>query len=160
MTRSHRAPSCAKTLAGGFFAFLVFTAIGFAEKVHIPGNQIEFTDIGTQLETDLKVSGLGNADVTIQITALGVADTTVVNPAGNPAPGQQIGVVSSGTETIPSDQIKNGTVELVLVTEEPEIDFDLPNPQWTGILDDVTFDEVTVTVIQNGKVVFQKTYTL
>jgi hypothetical protein len=147
-------------LAGGFFAFLVVTAIGFAEKVHVPGNHIDFTDVGTQLETDLKVSGLGYGDVTILIDAAGVADTTVINPDGHPAPGQQIGVVSSGAATIPSDQIKNGTVELVLTTEVPEIDFDLPNPQWTGILDDVTFDEVTVTVIQNGKVVFQKTYTL
>ena len=79
-----------------------------------------------RLETDLKISGLGNGDVTIEIDAAGVADTTVVNPQGHPSPGQQIGIVASGSETIPSDQIKNGTVELILTTEEVEVDFDLP----------------------------------
>jgi hypothetical protein len=160
MNRSQRAPSFVKTLAGGFFALLVITAIGFAANVHVPGKNIIFADIGTQLETDLKVSGLGNGDVTIEIDATGIADTTVVNPQGHPSPGQQIGIVASGSETIPSDQIKNGTVELILTTEEPEVDFDLPNPQWDGFVNDVEFEDVTVTVIQNGTVVFQKTYTL
>jgi hypothetical protein len=153
--------SLLKTLACGVIATLAFTASASAGNVHIPGSKISFQDLGEQLETSLKLAGLGNGDVTIKIEATGLADVTVLNPAQNEPPGQQVGITAAGTQTIPSDQIKNGTVFAALTTEpvnEEDVVVDLPNPLWDIDITDVEFEVVTVTVEQGGEVVFQETF--
>jgi hypothetical protein len=160
-TTTRRASTLLMTLVGALLTSMVLTTSAVAAKVHIPGQKIVFLDIGTQLETFLKLAGLGNGDVTVTIEAAGTADVTILNPGENDPPGQQVGIVASGSETIPSDQIKNGTVVLSLTTEpldEDDVAADLPNPNWSIEINDVTFEEVTVTVVQNGEVVFQDTF--
>jgi hypothetical protein len=158
-----RASTFLIALMGGLLTSMVLTTSALAAAVHIPGKKIEFLDIGTQLMTLLKLAGLGNGDVTILISAEGTADVDVINPGGNNPPGQQVPVVASGSETVPSDQIKNGTVFVSLTTDEideDELDVELPNPNWSIDITDVVFEEATVTVVQNGVVVFQATYEL
>lgn len=152
-----------KAWMGGLMASVVFSAAAFAGSVHIPGNKVSFADIGVQLETSLKLAGLGNGDVTIQVQAEGLADVAVLNPGNNQPPGQQVGVTAAGTQTIPSDQIKNGTVTVSLTTEpvdEADVVVDLPNPNWDVEIEDVEFEVVTIKVIQNGEVVLEKSYVL
>ncbi len=117
-------------------------------------------DLGTNLETCLSLAGLGNKDVTIIAEVEGTASVTYINPGGNKPAGQnKFPVAEISSVTVPSNQVKNGTVSVCLTS--PNVDpGDAPNPNWTVQLDDVEFESVTIPVIQGGKVVLKKTVNL
>ena len=117
-------------------------------------------DLGTNLETCLSLAGLGNKDVTIIAEVEGTASVTYINPGGNEPAGQnKFPITEFSSVTVPSNQVKNGTVSVCLTS--PNVDpGDAPKPNWSVRLDDVEFDSVTITVIQGGKVVLKKTVNL
>lgn len=124
-----------------------------------------FTDLGTQLQVTGALTGLGNGDVTIQVTATGTAFTTCISPGGNAAPGQnKNNFTVTGVETIPASEIKNGNVNFSVTTVAPTSPIpgapDCPNPNWTETINDIQFSTATITVIQGGQVVLQQTFTL
>lgn len=138
---------------------IVFGTSAYAANVHLKGDPI-VNDLGTNLETCLSLTGLGNKDVTITVAVTGTASVTYINPGGNKPAGQNkypISAVSS--VTLPSTQIKNGTVSVCL-TSPGIVVAPAPNPNWTVRLDDIDFETVTITVVQNGKVVLSQTYDL
>jgi hypothetical protein len=107
------------------------------------------------------VSGLGNGDLTAQITATGVADVTCTNPAGNVAPGQRTNVTTSGTQS--GIEVKNGRATFDVTTAEPgplDPAVVCPNRKWTATITDVHFTSATLTLIQGGVVIFRQTYQL
>jgi hypothetical protein len=120
-----------------------------------------FTDLGTTLRVTGNVSGLGNGDLTAQITATGLADVTCTNPAGNVAPGQRTSVTTSGTQS--GIEVKNGRATFDVTTAEPgplDPAVVCPNSKWTATITDVDFTSATLTLIQGGQVIFRQTYTL
>jgi hypothetical protein len=119
-----------------------------------------FEDLGETLETCVSLAGLGNKDVTITVAVTGEATVIYENPGGNEPPGQnKIPVSAVTTETIPSTQIKNGNLTVCL--ESPAIVPPAgPNPNWTVEIVDVSFATATITVVQKGKVVLQRTFDL
>lgn len=125
-----------------------------------------FTDNGTTLTTTGKLAGLGNEDVKITLSITGIATKiTCTNPGGKQAPGQnKPGVTATGTQTISKDEIKNGNVNIKVTTLAPAQltpkQAGCPNDRWTAEIDDVDFTSATITVVQGGKTVLNKTYSL
>jgi hypothetical protein len=142
-------------------ACVFVTAAAAAVTNHNPS----FTDNGTTLSSTGKLTGLGNGDIFVSLSATGSPTTTCTNKGGNQAPGQNpANVTVSGGEAIPASEIKNGTVVYSVTTSPPA----QPTPQaagcpgsnWTATITDIAFTSATITVTQGGATVFQQTYTL
>jgi hypothetical protein len=148
------------------FAALAVAPNALASNVHFKKGSPVFTDLGLALNASGKLTGLGNGDILVDLTAVGQATSTCTNPAGaNQPPGQNPAeVVLSGTEAIPDSQIKNGNVSFSVTTSAPESPVagapGCPSSHWTQTITDVAFSSATITVYQNGSVVFQQTYSL
>lgn len=125
-----------------------------------------FTDNGTTLTTTGKLAGLGNEDIKITVSVTGIATKiTCTNPGGKQAPGQnKPRVTASGAQTISREEIKNGSVTISVTTLEPARltpkQAGCPNNNWTATTDDVSFSSVTITVMQGGEIVLNKTYSI
>jgi hypothetical protein len=146
------------------FVLLVPVAVS-AANVHLVGD-LTVTDNGTTLTVSGKLAGLGNKDVIITVSASGLARITCINPGGNEAPGISKKVDVTATTTIPASEVreKNGNVEFSLSTPSPApptpTEAGCPNDNWTVRIDDVIFTIVTLTVVQNKKVVLVETVTI
>jgi hypothetical protein len=109
------------------------------------------------------LSGLGNGDLNIQTTVSGFAVYQCQNHGGNIAPGQNrvlTGPVTAPT-TIPSSQIKNGTVTFTTnpaVLSAPDTvtgdQAGCPNGNWTGVNPTLTVTDIQMTISQNGTLLF------
>jgi hypothetical protein len=128
-----------------------------ASNVHLKGGpnaEPTFTDLGLKLNAQGDLSGLGNENILITITARGLPTASCTNPAGaTQPPGQNPAeVVLTGTEPISAGEIKNGTVHFDVTTAAPVSPIagapDCPNPQWTEAITDVAFTSAVITVEQ------------
>ena len=115
-------------------------------------------DAGTQLVVSGKLAGLGEGDVTILVTADGLATVECTNPAGNVAPGQDTAVSAAGLQVYPSP--KNGTLTFSISTLAPSIAASAcvanSGKQWSAAALDVAFSGGLITVLQGGVVVLQQ----
>ena len=152
-------------VATALLALAAMVPAALAANVHFVKGPT-FTDNGTTLTTTGKLAGLGNEDLKITLSITGTATKiTCTNPGGNQAPGQnKPGVTATGTQTISSEAIKNGSVNIRVTTLEPAQltprQAGCPNNRWTARIDDVSFSSAKVTVVQGGETVFEKTYNL
>ena len=150
-------------VAAALLALASMVPAALAANVHFVKGPT-FTDNGTTLTTTGKLAGLGNEDLKITLSITGIATKiTCTNPGGNQAPGQnKPGVTASGTQTISSDEIKNGSVNIRVTTLEPAQltakQAGCPNNRWTATIDDVSFSTAEITVVQGGEVVLHETY--
>ena len=134
---------------------LVSTAV--AASVHLKNKPpLRFTDEGLTLRATGALTGLGNGDIVVELTAQGQPVATCTNPSGKTQPpGQNPAVVDvGGAQEIPAGEIKNGNVAFNVVTAAPETPIagapDCPGVQWTENINDVIFSgfDATITVFQ------------
>jgi hypothetical protein len=125
--------------------------------VHLTGGknaEQTFTDNGLTLTAAGDLTGLGNGDVLVNLSATADVTATCTNPGGgtqppgqNPAP-----ITVTGSQAIPATEIKNGNTPFN-VTTNPLVSPipgapGCPNPQWTESITDLRFTGATLTVEQ------------
>ena len=141
------------------FALLVTGITVYAANVHLKGRPV-FNDNGTTATVCATLTGLGNQDLTVTLVGEGTETVACTNPAGNFAPGNPGGVTVEGQTTIPSSEIKNGTVTFCVTTTAPTCqsakECGCPNNNWTGTVTDVNFTDLVLIVEQGGKVVLMQ----
>ena len=120
---------------------LVLSATASAADVHLKGGrnaEPAFTDDGVDetLNVAGELSGLGNGDVLVTLTAEADVSSTCTNQGGNQAPGQNPAPITvSGSQAIPEEELKNGNTPFNVTTEAPVLIIpgapDCPNQNWT-----------------------------
>jgi hypothetical protein len=137
------------------------TAAVAAVNIH----NVSFSDNGLTLSATGKLTGLGNADLVVNVTATGTPSATCTNKGGTQAPGQNPAEVTvGGSQPISASSIKNGTVTFNVTTSGPgpisAQDAGCPNGNWTANITDIAFTGVRITVVQGGVTVFDQTFPL
>ncbi len=125
-------------------------------SVHLKGGknaEPAFTDNGLTLTASGELSGLGNGDVLVTMTAEADVTSTCTNQGGNQAPGQNPAPITvEGSLAIPEEEVKNGNTPFEVITLEPETIIpgapDCPNTNWTEEIDDLAFTSAIITVEQ------------
>ena len=112
-------------------------------------------------------SGLGNTDVTVELTASGIPAVTCTNPSGNTAPGQNPPRVSASGDQflVHENYTKNGKSPFEVETEEPQPGLTAkrmgcPNNSWTASIDFVFWTNATLSVYNTstGALLVQQNY--
>lgn len=125
-------------------------------SVHLKGGKNvtpEFTVEGLTLNATGELSGLGNEDIVVRLEATADVVAVCENQGGNLAFGQNPAPITLiGTESIPRERLKNGSVGFNLTTLAPENPVpgapDCPNSNWSETIEELTFTSATITVYQ------------
>jgi hypothetical protein len=148
---------------------LLATGIAWASNVHLKGgprSKPAFSDGGLTLSSTGDLTGLGNGDVLVILSARANPTGQCCTP-GSPCkvPGQNPAPVDvTGSESIPASEVKNGNVTFVVTTNPPTTPIpgapDCPNKSWTENIKDLAFTSATITVMQGGSTVFTLSCTI
>jgi hypothetical protein len=140
-------------------AFGATTALGASPHFKKDGTP-SCTDTGTQLACTGSITGLGNGDVTLELTANAEGTFACVNPGGNESPGQnKVPFSVSTTKVIPGSEVKNGNLTFTVAgpttppTATPQ-EAGCPNGNWTTRLTDLSFTNITLKISQNNVLLF------
>src|SRR6266571_4424562 len=126
-------------------ALVLGVSAAIAANVHFKNRPpLTFTDGGLTLNATGALTGLGNGDLVIQLTAQGQPVATCTNGGNHQAPGQNPTVVTlGGLQAIPGSSIKNGNVGFNVDTGGPVTPIPgapgCPNRNWTEDINDVIF---------------------
>ena len=101
------------------------------------------------------LTGLGNFNVQITLTAAASGPTVCTNPGGNEAAGQNPAnnVPVSGSLLIPANSIKNGNLSFTVVTIPPPDptpqQAGCPNGNWSARYSDLSFTNGNLVIYQD-----------
>ncbi len=145
-----------------------------AANVHLKNKPaVHFIDHGLYLEVTGALTGLGNGDIVVTLTATGNPTATCTNPAGQTKPPGQnpASITVTGAQAIPAGSIINGNVGFDVSTAAPQSPVPgapaCPNSSWTEDITAVAWTSGTITVYQpctdtsppiNCTVVFMQTF--
>ncbi|HEX5993721.1 MAG TPA: hypothetical protein VFY84_01130 [Jiangellales bacterium] len=143
-------------LALGVLLALLAGSPAAASSVHLKGGrnaEPAFTDNGLTLSASGQLSGLGNGDVLVTLSATAAPVATCTNNGNNQAPGQNPAQVQvTGSVAIPESEIKNGNTPFAVVTDPPVTPVagapDCPNPNWTEDIVDMRFTSAVLVIDQ------------
>jgi hypothetical protein len=136
---------------------LGLVSVASAASPHYKGDKSAgptITDIGASLRAAGSVTGLGNGDLTITLTATVYQPETAgkcTNPGSqDKVPGQNPATVS-GSVFIPGNEIKNGNLSfsVVTATDVPGAPA-CPNGGWTQTITALSVTSATLTFSQAG----------
>jgi hypothetical protein len=136
-------------------AFVLLAAtVAVAASVHFKNRPpLTFTDNGLTLSASGALTGLGNGDIVIELTATGQPIATCTNPSGanQPAPHNPAAAEFGGVQEIPAGSVKNGNVSFNVGTSGPVTPVpgspECPNKNWTEDIVDVQFSGFSSTII-------------
>jgi hypothetical protein len=157
-----------KTYGMTVAVLLASTVLAVAANVHLKGGpsaEPAFTDNGLTLTSTASLSGLGNGDVLVVVSASANPTGQCCNPSGEcKVPGQNPAPVQvTGSQSIPASQVKNGNVTFSVTTQAPTTPIpgapDCPNSSWTESITDMSFTSASITVLQGGVTVFSTSCT-
>ncbi len=104
-----------------------------------------------------KISGIGNTDVTMVLTASGIPAITCTNQGGNQVPGQSSPkVTAQGTDVLPGNSPlrKNGSSPYGVETQPPAPltwqQAGCPNSNWTAQITFVYWTNANISVYDSG----------
>ena len=143
-------------LAAMFLLMPLSIAPANAANVHLRGGanaEPSFNDTGLSLSGSGALSGLGNGDVLVTLSATADVTSSCTNQGGNQAPGQNPAPITvTGSVSIPASEVKNGTTSFSVATVAPAAVIpgapDCPNANWVESIDDLAFTSITLTVEQ------------
>jgi len=148
-------------------ALVVTATPALAANAHFKHGSPVFTDQGLVLNATGTLTGLGNGDILVVVSATGVPHGVCTNPAGQTQPpGQNPAEVTlTGTQSIPASAVKNGNASFNVTTSAPSSPIPgapgCPNSKWSETITDVAFTSATITVYQPyPTVVLSQTFTL
>jgi hypothetical protein len=161
--RTHGRIALASLVAVVAMALSASSAV--AANVHFKKGSPVFEDQGLVLNASGALTGLGNGDILVTLTATADPTATCTNKGGNQAPGQNPAEVTvTGSQSIPASEVKNGNVAFDVVTDPPDqptaAEAGCPSANWDAEITDLEFTSATITVEQGGVVVLQRTFTL
>jgi len=145
------------------------TTLVWASNVHLKGGpnaEPAFNDGGLTLSSTGDLTGLGNGDVLVIISARANPTGQCCNPGQScKVPGQNPAPVNvTGSESIPASEVKNGNVTFMVTTNSPTTPIpgapDCPNSSWTENITDMAFTSATITVMQGGSTVLTLSCTI
>jgi hypothetical protein len=147
------------TLSLAGVCFLAATALGATVRFQ---SRPETADNGTTLTVHGRLAGLSGQDFTVQVRATGTATVQCINPAGNEPAGQERRepVIVTADQTFPGSAVVQGSASFDVTTAPPSVRADCPGERWTSELRDVTFRTVTIRVMQDGRMVLRRSYTI
>lgn len=132
---------------------------------------IKFSSVTFRLGSliaDGYLTGLGNQDVEVELTATGIPAITCTNYGGNQVPGQSYPKISaSGNQTLQDDdqRSKNGKSQFFVETDETGVltwnEAGCPNSNWSATIDFVYWTEATINVydLYTGDFLASQNYT-
>ena len=134
-----------RSFAGAILIVALTAVVAIAAGAHFLGTPTLSTD-SQKLTVCASVAGLGNADISVTVSA--TATTTCTNKGNNVPPGQ--------TETVSGSKsnihTENGRADFCVTTNSAS------NPCPDGMKPQTTFSNVKISVYQGGKLVLQQTF--
>lgn len=122
------------------------------------GAEPRFADKGLSLAVSGELSGLGEGDLNVVVTASGEPTATCTDVSGLYRPTERSlpTLTRSGSRAISASRVRDGSISFSVITAAPESPVpgapNCPDPTWTETIADLAFTEATITVEQGGAV--------